>query len=145
MLIDEAEITIKAGHGGAGKVSFYGKVRGGPDGGDGGKGGDIYVQSTVDLYALKKYISLKILEAENGLPGGSNKKSGSNGKDLILLMPVGTFLIDQKTNEEIELSKPDQKELLVRGGLGGKGNVFFKSSSNTTPKYAQPGLYDDEK
>lgn len=144
MLVDEAEITIRAGHGGAGKVSFRGKKGGGPDGGDGGKGGNVYVKATSDIYALGRFLSHKILKAENGENGGSGLKSGRNGNDLILEMPVGTFITDEK-GEEIELTKEGQEVLLAEGGLGGKGNEFFKSPSNTTPKYSQPGLKGQEK
>ncbi|MCL4365622.1 GTPase ObgE [Patescibacteria group bacterium] len=144
MLIDEAEITIRGGHGGAGCVSFRVKKGGGPDGGDGGRGGDVYVRATSDIYALKQFLSTKVLEAEDGEKGGAGIRSGASGKDLILTMPVGTFLTDEKGNE-IELTDEGQEILLAKGGLGGRGNEFFKSPSNTTPKYAQKGLRGQEK
>lgn len=144
MLVDEVEIVIKGGHGGPGCVSFYRKSGGGPDGGDGGKGGDVYVQASSDIYALNQFLSKKVCSAENGRPGGSNTKSGANGKDLILTMPQGTVLIDQGGNE-IELNEMGKTLLLTKGGLGGRGNASFKSSSNTTPKYAQSGLRGQEK
>lgn len=144
MLIDEVDIVIKPGHGGPGKVSFRGKKGGGPDGGNGGKGGDIFVEVTSDLYALNRFVSKKVLDAPNGEPGGSNEKSGSNANDLILIMPIGTFITDGQ-GMEIELDELGKKVLLAKGGLGGKGNAFFKSSKNTTPRYAQPGLRGEEK
>lgn len=144
MLVDEAEIIIKAGHGGAGKVSFRGKKGGGPDGGDGGRGGDVIVRATSDIYALKQFLSQKILKAQDGAPGGSEMRAGINGKSLFLTMPIGTFLIDEKENE-IELTKEGQETLLAKGGLGGRGNETFKSSSNTTPRYAQKGLPGETK
>ncbi|MBI4058623.1 GTPase ObgE [Candidatus Microgenomates bacterium] len=143
MLVDEAEIIIKGGHGGTGRVSFRRKM-GGPDGGDGGRGGSIYVKATSDIYGLQQYLSKKSWEAENGGRGGSEISSGANGKDLLLTMPVGTLLTNEK-GEEIELSQVDQELLLAKGGLGGRGNESFKSSTNTTPKYAQPGLPGEEK
>lgn len=143
MLIDEIEITVRGGKGGAGKVSFVGRA-GGPDGGDGGKGGDIYIKTTSDLYALSQFLSKNLLQAEDGSPGESNKKSGDKGKDLTLVMPIGTVLIEE-SGRETELNKLDQREFLVSGGLGGRGNESFKSSANTTPKYAQPGLPGEEK
>lgn len=144
MLIDEVDVVIKPGHGGPGKVSFRGKKGGGPDGGNGGKGGDVFVEVTSDLYALNRYVSKKVLAAESGEPGGSNEKSGSNANDLILIMPIGTFITDQQ-GMEIELDELGKKVLLAKGGLGGKGNAFFKSPRNTTPRWAQPGLRGEEK
>lgn len=144
MLVDEAEIIVRGGHGGAGRVSFRGKKGGGPDGGNGGRGGDVIVRATSDIYALKHYLSSRVLEAQNGQMGGVEIRFGANGKDLILTMPVGTFLTDEK-GEEIELEKEGQEVLLAKGGLGGRGNESFKSPSNTTPTYAQPGLKGQEK
>lgn len=144
MLVDEAEIIIKAGHGGPGKVSFRGKKTGGPDGGDGGRGGDVYVRATTDIYALKQFLSQKVLKAQDGMSGETETRSGENGKDLILTMPVGTYFEDEKGNE-IELTEAGQEVLIAKGGLGGRGNESFKSSSNTTPRYAQKGLSGETK
>ena len=144
MLVDEAEIIIRGGHGGAGRVSFRGKKSGGPDGGDGGKGGDVYVRASPDIYALNQFLSKKECKAEDGKQGGSDIRSGSNGKDLILTMPVGTYFKDEK-GEDLELTKVGQEILLAKGGLGGRGNESFKSSRNTTPRYAQKGLQGEEK
>jgi|SRR3989344_1997644 len=144
MLIDEVEIIIQGGHGGAGRVSFYSKKGGGPDGGNGGKGGDVYVQASSDLYGLNRFLSKKICKAENGQEGGVHVSSGANGEDLILTMPVGTVLIDED-GSEIELNKLNKTILLAEGGLGGRGNASFKSAASTTPRYAQKGLYGQEK
>ncbi len=144
MLVDEAEITVAGGHGGAGKVSFRSKTKGGPDGGDGGKGGNVYVKATTDIYALNQFLARKVYKAENGQMGGNHTSFGAAGKDLVLTMPVGTLLTDQQGNE-YELNAPDETILLAKGGMGGKGNAFFKSPANTTPKYAQPGLTGQEK
>lgn len=144
MLVDEIDITVMGGHGGAGRVSFRGKKGGGPDGGNGGKGGDVYAEVTSDLYALNKFISKKVLAAQSGEPGGTNEKTGANANDLILVMPVGTFITDEE-GKEIGLDELGKKVLLAKGGLGGKGNAFFKSPSNTTPRYGQPGLSGEEK
>lgn len=144
MLIDEAEITVAGGHGGAGRVSFHSKTRGGPDGGDGGMGGNVYVKATTDIYALNQFLAKKVYAAENGQMGGSHTSFGAAGKDLILTMPVGTVLTDQEGNED-QLNEIDQTILLAKGGLGGRGNASFKSPSNTTPKYAQSGLSGQEK
>lgn len=144
MLIDEVEIIIRGGHGGAGRVSFYSKKGGGPDGGNGGRGGDVYVQVSPDLYGLSRFLSKNICEAENGQEGGVHLRSGANGKNLTLTMPIGTVLIDQD-GSRIELNKLGETTLLAKGGLGGRGNAFFKSASNTTPHYAQRGLFGQEK
>lgn len=144
MLVDEAEIIVRGGHGGAGRVSFIGKKGGGPDGGNGGKGGDVYVKATSDIYALQQFLSKRVCKAADGENGGAGIRSGANGKDLILTMPLGTFLTDEK-GEEIELTKEAQEVLLAKGGLGGRGNESFKSPSNTTPRYAQKGLKGQER
>lgn len=144
MLVDELDLIIQGGHGGAGRVSFHSKSGAGPNGGDGGSGGHVYIKTTTDIYALSQFLSKKIYKAENGQMGGSNTKSGANGEDLILTMPTGTVLTDQDGNE-YELNEPNTTLLLAKGGLGGRGNAFFKSPSNTTPRYAQSGLAGEEK
>lgn len=144
MLIDEIEIIIKGGHGGAGKVSFYKPPQKGPDGGNGGKGGDVYLKSTTDLSVLNKFTTVRTVAAENGEAGGSNKKSGRDGKNLEILIPVGAQFTEVNTGEQFELLE-DQMILICKGGKGGKGNEFFKSPSNTTPKHAQPGLEGEKK
>lgn len=145
MLIDDVDIIIRGGHGGAGKVSFYPGHYGGPDGGNGGRGGDVYIRVVSDLTSLNQFSRKKIVEGINGNAGGSNIKSGLNGGDIEIIMPVGTFLTDKRTGETIELDKVDQRILIAKGGLGGRGNTEFKSSLRTTPKFAQPGLAGDER
>jgi len=145
MLIDEVEIILRGGHGGAGKVSFYPGLKSGPDGGNGGKGGDVYIKVTSDLTALNQFSREKLREAENGKPGESNRKFGKDGADIEVTLPIGTVLTDELTAEEIEINDLDQRILIAKGGLGGRGNYEFKSSRRTTPKYAQPGLFGEEK
>lgn len=145
MIIDEAEVTFRAGHGGPGKVSFFPGKKSGPDGGNGGRGGDIYLKVTSDLTALNQFTREKFLRAEDGESGGSNRRSGKDGKDLEILMPVGTSLIDKNTNGEIELSDLNQRILICKGGIGGRGNFELKSSRRTTPMFAQKGLPGEEK
>ena len=140
MFVDEVELTLKGGHGGAGRVSFAPGFKSGPDGGNGGRGGDLYGIVTSDLSVLNRYSRQKDFSGENGEVGDKNKKSGKNGGDLEIYFPIGTSLIDKKTGEEIELNKRDQKVLICKGGLGGRGNFEFRSSRRTTPEYAQPGL-----
>lgn len=145
MFVDEAEIVLRGGHGGAGKISFYPPPMRGPDGGNGGRGGNLFMLITSDLTALKKFTVKKILAAEDGEAGGSNKKTGRDGEDLEIILPAGSMLTNLDTQEEIELNEPGSRILVCRGGLGGRGNFEFRSSRNTTPMFAQPGLIGEEK
>ncbi|EKD90995.1 MAG: hypothetical protein ACD_30C00052G0013 [uncultured bacterium] len=145
MLIDEVNIILKGGHGGAGKVSFYPGEKSGPSGGNGGKGGDLYIEATTDLTVLNQFSRKRLVSAENGMPGGLSRKIGKDGRDIVVFMPVGTVLIEKNTGEVITIDKGGQKILVCKGGLGGWGNYEFKSSRNTTPEYAQSGLDGEEK
>lgn len=136
MLLDEAEIIVSGGHGGAGKASFF-KMGRGPDGGNGGKGGDLYFEPTTDLMALGRYAGKKAFAAQNGENGGSNRKSGLNAPDLTLVVPVGTDLADIDSGEVFEIT---EKTLLCRGGIGGLGNADRANSRMTTPIKSQPGM-----
>lgn len=141
MLVDEAEVELISGHGGAGKVSFYMPPQKGPDGGNGGKGGDIYLRSSDSVSSLGYFTKHHKINADNGQAGQSNKKYGKAGLDLYLDVPVHTILTDKETGETFTLPKPGMTILICEGGKGGKGNFEFRSSRNTTPEYAQPGLY----
>jgi GTPase len=147
MLLDEVELTVSGGHGGPGKVSFVPSKnqKGGPDGGNGGRGGDVYFQTTSDLTALNRYSQQDVWKAENGGNGQNQNKSGKDGEDLVLIVPVGTSLIDERIDEEIELNQLDQKIRVVKGGKGGHGNFDLRSSRRTTPMFAQPGLPGQER
>ncbi|MDO8498337.1 MAG: GTPase ObgE [bacterium] len=148
MLIDEVESVIfRAGHGGAGKVSFVPSrnQKGGPDGGNGGRGGDLYIKVSSDLTALNQFSKTKVLAAENGAMGGGNKKSGLDGKDLAITLPMGTLIIDKVNGEEVDLNDLNQYILFCKGGKGGKGNAELANSRNTTPRVAQKGLPGEEK
>jgi GTPase len=145
MLIDEIDIVVRAGHGGAGRVSFGKAYKSGPDGGNGGKGGDVYFAATSDLTALNQFSKSNIVEAENGHPGQNKKRSGRNGKDLTVLLPAGTTLTEKETGETVEIASLDHNSLVCKGGIGGRGNYEFRSARNTTPMYAQPGLPGEEK
>lgn len=140
MLVDEATITIKAGKGGPGKVSFFPGHKTGPDGGDGGTGGDVYVMGDRQWVSLNYYAQKGKHAAENGNPGEGQRRTGADGKDLTLHFPIGTLLRDIETGEEIEINQDGETFLVCKGGKGGKGNDAFKSSTNTTPRFAQPGL-----
>lgn len=143
MFVDEVTITLKAGHGGPGKVSFF-PFMGGPDGGNGGKGGNIFVKGTSDLFALAKYKATPFWKAEDGVMGGSNKKSGRIGNDVTIIVPNGTILTEKTLGEVIEI-KNEEPVLVCRGGIGGLGNDALKSARNTTPKKAQGGRPGEEK
>ncbi len=145
MLTDELNIILKAGHGGAGKMSFYPKLKAGPNGGNGGRGGDIYIHTTTDLTALNRYVKKNLLIAENGQPGDTFLKTGKNGQDLILEFPAGTTLTDLETNQEVEINALTEPILVCKGGLGGRGNYELRSSTRTTPEFAQPGLDGQER
>lgn len=142
MLIDEVEITIRAGHGGAGKVSFDGN---GPDGGNGGKGGDVFITATSDLRALNQFSSDSNVVATDGMAGTKRRSSGKKGKDVVVIIPMGTSLTDQDSGEVWEINNHEENILICKGGLGGRGNFEFKSSKNRSPSYAQPGLAGEYK
>lgn len=145
MFTDEIEISLKAGNGGPGKVSFFPGKHSGPDGGNGGYGGDLLVSASSNLTNLNNFVGKHLITAPNGAPGGSKNMSGLKGEDLVVNFPIGTLLIDTGSKEEIELSEENQRILVCIGGKGGKGNAEFKSSSNTAPTYAQKGLKGQER
>lgn len=140
MFIDEADVELIAGHGGAGKVSFYRPPQKGPDGGDGGKGGDIFLRSSESVSYLGYFLKHRKVNADNGQPGQSNRKFGKGGLDLYLDVPVHTQITDIESGETFTFPAPGITILLCKGGKGGKGNFEFRSPRNTTPEYAQPGL-----
>ncbi len=138
MFVDEAEIQVEAGHGGPGKVSFFAN-KSGPSGGNGGRGGDVYAIVNTNLSSLKRYVEKTKFKAENGLPGQSNRKEGLAGDDLYLQVPIGTTIIDLDTSQETELSVQNPQVFLCHGGIGGRGNDAFKTSTFQTPRTAEPG------
>ena len=147
--VDHAEIEVKAGKGGAGSVSFRREKfipKGGPDGGDGGKGGSIYLQAVPNCRTLLDYKYKRIFQAQNGGYGRGQNKSGSKGKDLIIPVPIGTLVIDKNTDEQIaDLTEANQAVIIAEGGRGGKGNAHFASATHQTPKFAQPGEIGEAK
>ncbi|MFA6348500.1 MAG: GTPase ObgE [Candidatus Paceibacterota bacterium] len=145
MLIDDVTIRIKAGNGGAGAVAFNKVVCSlGPTGGAGGRGGSISVVGVSELDALKQFRFRKVLEAENGENGKGQFVDGTSGKDIIIKFPLGTIIHNLTTNEDMEITSVGEKILIAKGGKGGKGNFFFRSSRNTTPMESQPGLPGEE-
>jgi len=141
MLIDDVEIKINAGNGGKGAVAFNKNLKSrGPVGGSGGKGGNVYGDGVSDLTALRQFRFKKEFSAENGMDGRGQFRDGHNGGDLVLKLPVGTVAHNLTTGSEINIEKIGERILLAKGGIGGKGNFQFRSSRNTTPRYAQPGM-----
>lgn len=140
MFIDEAQVEFIAGHGGAGKVSFHRPPQKGPDGGNGGKGGDIYLRASSNVTSLGFFLRHPKVNADNGEGGQSNRKSGKNGFDMYIEVPHSTQFTDLLTGEIFNLPKPGLTILVCQGGKGGKGNYEFRSPKNTTPEFAQPGL-----
>lgn len=142
--IDIASIDVKSGDGGPGHVSFRREkfvAKGGPDGGNGGKGGDLIILGDSQLSTLLDFKYAKKYEAENGVAGGKNNCTGRDGKDKIVKVPVGTLVKDSETGNIIaDITEDGQKEVIAKGGIGGKGNAEFKNSVNQAPRYAQPGI-----
>ena len=138
--IDEVPITVIAGHGGPGAVSFrHEKFAefGGPDGGEGGHGGNVILRSDLNLQTLDKYIPLKHYSAGAGSHGEGKNRSGKKGEDLILKVPVGTQVTDIETEDALfDFVKEDMEYTAAKGGRGGKGNAFFKTSVNQAPEHA---------
>ena len=141
--VDEATIDVAAGHGGAGCVSFRREKFipfGGPNGGDGGRGGSIYAVADVNLNTLIDYRYSRRFEARNGEPGRGSDQFGAAGEDIVLRMPVGTILQDAETGKKLfELMTPGEPVLVCKGGDGGFGNLRFKSSTNRAPRHKTPG------
>lgn len=144
MFVDSVQISVASGKGGGGCVSFHREkfiTQGGPDGGDGGKGGDVFFVASSNTDTLSHFRGKKKLKALNGENGSSKNKSGKKGQDLIIKAPLGTQIIDVNTGELLlDLSDESQKFLLLEGGKGGLGNARFKSSTNQRPTYAQTGI-----
>jgi GTP-binding protein len=149
MFVDQVELTIRSGKGGAGCVSFWTEkfvVNGGPDGGDGGKGGSVYFRVDANTDTLSALRGRRVIQAENGRPGEGRKRYGRKGKDTIITVPPGTQVIDSSSGEVLlDLVTSGEKVLFLEGGKGGLGNVHFKRSNHQRPTYAQPGLPGEER
>mgnify|MGYP002621378162 CR=1 FL=1 len=146
--IDYVKIHCRSGKGGAGSAYMRREKfvpKGGPAGGDGGRGGHVIVKGNEQLWTLLPLKYRKHIKAQHGEPGGKNQKFGKDGQDEILEVPLGTVIKDAETEEVIgEISEHDQEIIVMKGGKGGKGNVHFKTSVRQTPRYAQPGLPEEE-
>jgi len=148
MLIDEATILVKAGNGGNGSVSFKRNAqtaKGGPDGGNGGNGGNVYLQGIDDITILMAFRYKKNVRAEDGISGRKQNLYGRNGKDSIIMVPLGTQITNLETKESFEILSAADKILIAKGGKGGRGNNEFKSATNQTPMLAEKGEQGEEK
>lgn len=143
MFSDSVELTVSSGKGGAGCVAFRREkfvIQGGPNGGDGGRGGDVYFKVDNNTHTLAHFQGNKNLKAENGRPGMGSNMAGKSGQKLVITVPPGTQVVDVETGEVVLDLLEDGKEVqFLQGGRGGLGNVHFKSSTNQKPMYAQPG------
>jgi GTP-binding protein len=141
--VDYVKICCRSGHGGAGSAHLHRDIltsKGGPDGGDGGRGGHIVLKGNSQLWTLLHLKYRKHIIAEAGLAGGSSNKTGRNGKDEILEVPLGTIARDSETGEVLfDITADGQEKILTAGGRGGLGNSHFKSAIQQTPRFAQPG------
>lgn len=144
MLIDNVKITIKSGDGGNGCVSFRREKfvpKGGPNGGDGGKGGNVIFKANNSLSTLIDFRYKKIYKAENGKHGMGGDKTGRNGKDIIIDVPTGSIIKDGETGEALaDLVTNGETFTIAKGGKGGRGNAHFATSTNQTPRIAEPGV-----
>jgi GTPase len=139
---------VRGGHGGKGSASFRREPfvpRGGPDGGDGGRGGSVVIEATNDLSDLSLYRRRTRWHAEAGAHGAGARKTGRNAKELLLKVPVGTLALDADGALIADLDRPGARAVLAHGGIGGRGNVHFKSSTRRAPDYAEPGLKGEER
>ncbi len=146
--IDEVKIFVSSGHGGRGCVSFRREKyipRGGPNGGDGGKGGDVIFVADSQLSTLLDLRYQQQYKAEDGEHGMGRDKHGKDAEDLIVRVPVGTVIRDFETGEDLyDLTHDGERFVAAKGGIGGKGNAFFKSATHQAPKFAQPGMPGEE-
>ena len=146
---DYVKIYAASGNGGAGSMHLHREKfvpKGGPDGGDGGRGGHIILKGNKHLWTLIHFKFQKHFRAEHGEGGGANRSFGADGKDIYLEVPLGTIVKDAETEEVLfEITEDGQEVIALRGGKGGLGNWHFRTATNQTPRYAQPGLPGEER
>lgn len=146
--IDYIRIHCKSGNGGSGSAHFRREkyiTMGGPDGGDGGRGGNIIVLGNRNLWTLIHLRYKKHIKAGHGSPGGSSRRTGADGEDIFIEVPLGTIIRNEETGEKLaEILDHGEEKIILKGGKGGLGNTNFKSSTNQAPRYAQPGLDGSE-
>ena len=147
--LDEAVIHVVSGDGGKGCISFRRArfiPKGGPDGGDGGKGGDIIIRASNKLHTLADFSHRRHFKAQNGGSGKSGNQTGKNSENIIIEVPLGTIISDYKTGEMLgDLIQNEQELTILTGGIGGKGNKHFATSTNRAPRFAQSGIPGESK
>jgi GTPase len=147
--VDYVKLSLTSGNGGKGSVHLHREkyiTKGGPDGGDGGRGGHVILRANPNLWTLFTFKFKKHFSAEHGGHGSKNRSSGAHGEDIYIDVPLGTVIKDTQTGEVIcEITEKGQEVIVVKGGLGGRGNWHFKSSTRQTPRYAQPGIKGEER
>lgn len=146
--VDYVKVFLTSGNGGKGSVHLHREkyiTKGGPDGGDGGRGGHVIVRGNENLWTLITYKFKKHFKAGHGGHGSKNRSTGADGDDVYLDVPLGTVVRDAETNEILfEITEQGEEKIILEGGMGGRGNWHFKSSTNQTPRYAQPGISGQE-
>lgn len=146
--VDYVKVFLTSGKGGKGSVHLHREkfiTKGGPDGGDGGRGGHIILRGNQNLWTLVTFKYKKHFKAGYGGNGSKSRSSGADGEDVFLDVPLGTIMRDAETNEVIlEITEHGEEKIVVEGGMGGRGNWHFRSSTNQTPRYAQPGMEGQE-
>ncbi len=149
MFIDRAKIWVKSGNGGPGCISFRREkyiAKGGPDGGNGGKGGSVFFLAVEDVDTLIDFAGKRHWQAPNGLPGEGSNKFGADGDDLIIRVPVGTLIYDTDFDLLLkDMDAPGMRVCICKGGIGGRGNKAFATSTRQTPRFAQPGRDGQER
>jgi len=149
MFIDEAKIRVKAGDGGNGCMAFRREKfipRGGPSGGDGGHGGDVWMESSEQHNTLVHFRFNPEYKAERGRHGEGDKKTGRDGEGIVLKVPVGTIVYDEDTGEMVhDFSRPDEKVVIARGGRGGRGNAQFATSTHQAPREHEDGRLGEDR
>ncbi|MEM9000385.1 MAG: GTPase ObgE [Bacteroidota bacterium] len=147
--VDYVKIHVASGNGGKGSVHLHREkyvAKGGPDGGDGGRGGHVIVRGNNNLWTLVHFKFKKHFKAGHGEHGSKNRSTGADGEDIYLDVPLGTVVRDTQTNDVLfEITKEGEEKMVAKGGLGGRGNWHFKSATNQTPRYAQPGIPGEER
>lgn len=146
--VDYVKLHVSSGNGGKGSTHLHREkyvAKGGPDGGDGGRGGHVILKGNKNLWTLFHYKFKKHFKAGHGEAGGKQRSTGADGQDVFLEVPLGTVVKDTVTGKKIlEITEDGEKKILLKGGKGGRGNWHFKSSTNQTPRYAQPGIEGEE-
>src|SRR5690606_39008499 len=147
--VDYVKIYVSSGNGGKGSAHLHREkfvVKGGPDGGDGGRGGHVIIKGNKNLWTLFHYKFKRHFRGGHGGDGGKQRSTGANGEDVYMEVPLGTVIRDKEINDIIfEITEHDEERVIVEGGMGGRGNWHFKSPTNQTPRYAQPGIPGDER